>query len=74
MCSGNWEGLEPVPQFHFKRMELERIGTLPIDTDKLRRLLPSMPPGTPEAIDDVSIANGLNVGSPNAAVRWRKPD
>ena len=59
---------------HFKRMELERIGTLPIDADKLRHLLPAMRPGTPEAIDDVSIANGLNVDPPNAAVRWRKPD
>jgi hypothetical protein len=59
---------------HFKRMEMERIGTLPIDTDKLRRVIPVMSPGTPEAIDDVSIANGLSVGRSPSAVRLGKPD
>jgi hypothetical protein len=54
---------------HFKRMELERIGALPIDQDKLRRVLPAMPPGTSEAIGDVSIANGLNVAPTATAVR-----
>jgi hypothetical protein len=58
---------------HFQRMELEKIGTLPIDKDKLTRLLPVMPPGTFEAIDDVSLANALNVGSSVPAARWGKP-
>lgn len=57
---------------HFKRMELEKIGTLPIDRDKWRGWFPVMPPGTFEAIDDVSVANGLNVGS-TPAVRFGKP-
>lgn len=62
------------PPIHFKRMELERIGTLPIDEDKLRRSLPAMAPGTVGAIDDVSLANALNVGPSGSAVRWGKPN
>lgn len=58
---------------HFKRMELESIGTLPIDQDKWRRWFPVMPPGTFEAIDDVSLANALNVGPSIPAVRWGSP-
>jgi hypothetical protein len=58
---------------HFKRMELEKIGTLPIDKDKVKRTLPVMPPGTFEAIDDVSLANALNVGPSTPAVRWGTP-
>jgi hypothetical protein len=61
------------PPIHFKRMELERIGALLIDEDKLRRSLPVMPPGTFEAIDDVSLANALTVGPSGPAVRWGKP-
>ena len=48
---------------HFKRMELERIGVLPIDPDKLRHRFPGMPPGTTAAIEDISLANALNVAS-----------
>jgi hypothetical protein len=58
---------------HFKRMELERIGALTIDKDKWRRRFPVMPPGTFEAIDDVSLANALSVGPSIPAVRWGSP-
>jgi hypothetical protein len=61
------------PPLHFKRMELEKIGTLPIDKDKWRHWFPVMPPGTFEAIDDVSIANALNVGPSTPAVSFGKP-
>jgi hypothetical protein len=44
---------------HFKRLELERIGSVPIDPIKLTRAFPSMKPGTSAAIDDISIANSL---------------
>ena len=47
---------------HFKRMEFEKIGVLPVDNDKLRRALPNMWPGTRQAVEDISIANGLSVG------------
>ena len=46
---------------HFKRMELEKIGVLPVDNDKLRRTFPGMLPGTRAAVSDISIANGISV-------------
>jgi len=58
---------------HFKRMELEKLGHLPIDSDKLRRWFPVMPPGTSQAIDDISLANALNVGRSGPAVSHGKP-
>jgi hypothetical protein len=44
---------------HFKRLELERIGSVPLDSIKLARFFPSMYPGTRAAIDDISITNTL---------------
>ncbi len=44
---------------HFKRLELERIGAVAIDSVKLARAFPKMKPGTRAAIDDISIANSL---------------
>ena len=49
---------------HFKRMELQRIGTLQIDTDKVRRVFPGMKPGTSQAIGEISLANALSVAPP----------
>jgi hypothetical protein len=46
---------------HFKRLELERIGSLMIDHDKLIRAFPTMKPGTSSAIDDISITNSLGL-------------
>jgi hypothetical protein len=50
------------PVLHFKRMEFEKIGVLPIDNDKLRRTFPDMRPGTRQAVEDISIANAVSVG------------
>jgi hypothetical protein len=47
---------------HFKRMELETIGALVIDTDKFRRTFPNLRPGTMQAIGDISIANQMETG------------
>jgi hypothetical protein len=48
---------------HFRRMEFENIGALPVDTDKLRRLFPAdIVPGTRAAVGDISICNGVSVG------------
>ncbi len=46
---------------HFKRMEFEKIGTLQLDQDKLRRSFPEMPPGTSSAVNDISLCNHVSV-------------
>jgi hypothetical protein len=53
---------------HFKRLELEKVGSLTIDRDKLARAFPTMKPGTSAAIDDISIANSLSFPPPAASV------
>ncbi len=63
---------------HFRRLELEKIGAVPIDGDKLARAFPNMPSGGPYAVDDISIANSLSIapGSPTASVNvaGERPD
>ena len=49
-------------------MELEKIGTLRIDNDKLRSSFPGMRPGISAAVSDISLANTLNVGPAVPAV------
>jgi hypothetical protein len=44
---------------HFKKMELEKIGMLPIDREKLTRTFREMRPGISAAINDISIANSF---------------
>ena len=46
---------------HFKKMEFEKIGRIPLDLDKLRNMFPGMRPGVSAAVSDISIANRLNV-------------
>ncbi|HEX5411274.1 MAG TPA: hypothetical protein VFZ27_05380 [Terriglobia bacterium] len=48
-------------QVHFRRMEFQKIGALPIDPDKLRQAFPGMRPGARAAVSDISIANGVSV-------------
>jgi hypothetical protein len=50
-CSGN----------HFKRMEVEKIGTLPVDPPSVQRVFPGLRPGVSAAVSDISIANSMNV-------------
>lgn len=60
---------------HFKRMELEKIGVLPVDAVKLRHLCPGMKAGNYQAINDISIANELGIkasGSTPAAEKTPK--
>jgi hypothetical protein len=54
-------------------MEFEKIGVLPIDNDKLRRAFPDMRPGTRQAVEDISIANGANVGPYVSAALMPRP-
>ncbi len=58
---------------HFKRMEFEKIGVSPIDNDKLRRAFRDMRPGTRQAVEDISIANGANVGPYVSAALMPRP-
>lgn len=44
----------------FKKMQLEKIDTLPIDAGKLATLFPGMRPGDSAAISDVSLGNRLH--------------
>ncbi|HXU15615.1 MAG TPA: hypothetical protein VN708_10850 [Terriglobales bacterium] len=46
---------------HFKRMELENIGRVEVDSAKVHTFFPEMKPGTYQAINDISIANELSV-------------
>ena len=46
---------------HFKRMELEKIGSLAIDREKLEGCFPGMKPGIVQAVQDISIVGGLHV-------------
>jgi hypothetical protein len=57
---------------HFKRMELEKVGTLMIDNEKLKRSFPHLRPGTYQAINNISLANALSVGPSIPAILMRK--
>ena len=58
---------------HFARMELEKIGNLPVDPEKVRTVFPGLRPGISAAVSDISIANRLGaaprVGSDVIATR-----
>jgi len=58
---------------HFKRMEIEKIGALPIDQDKLRLSFADMKPGRYEAINDISIGNHVSVGPYVPAAMMPRP-
>lgn len=58
---------------HFKRMELEKIGALSIDTEKFKRAFPNLRPGTAQAIGDISIANQMETGPSSVEIATRNP-
>jgi hypothetical protein len=58
---------------HFKRMELEKVGTLPIDKERLMRSFPNMRPGTSQAINNISLANALSVGPSIPVILMPRP-
>jgi hypothetical protein len=47
------------PPSHFKKMELEKLGFVPIDWNKLILIAGATHPGTSAAINDISIANAF---------------
>lgn len=57
---------------HFKKMELQKIGALKIDAQKVKNVFPDLRPGISAAVSDISIANRLNVFSQIPALRIPK--
>ena len=47
---------------HFKRMGIEKIGSISIDQAKLRACFGELHPGISAAVSDISIANQISVG------------
>ncbi|TMJ59908.1 MAG: hypothetical protein E6G81_07825 [Alphaproteobacteria bacterium] len=58
-----------VTPLHIKRLRLEKLGAVAIDGDKFGAIFPGLKPGIAQAINDISIANQMNVG-PHLAARW----
>lgn len=52
-----------------RRLQLEKLGSVRVDDDKLQQAFPGMKPGTSYAINDISIANGMHVG-PKLSARF----
>lgn len=48
---------------HFKKMELEKIGKLPVDPEKVQTVFPGLRPGLSAAVSDISIANRLSAAT-----------
>ena len=51
-----------VTPVHIKRMRLEKLGRVTIDADKLHTMFSGRKPGTSQATNNISIANGMHVG------------
>jgi hypothetical protein len=58
---------------HFKKMDLEKIGNLTVDPDKVRKVFPGLRPGISAAVGDISIANRLSAAPHVGAYALAKP-
>jgi hypothetical protein len=58
-------------RIHFRRMELETIGALPVDGSKVAQFFPGLRPGTSQAINDISIANSMRATAPSSFAKGR---
>ncbi len=58
---------------HFKRLELEKIGAVAIDADKIARVFPNLRPGRYQAVNDISLANALSIGPKLPAALMPRP-
>ena len=61
-----------VTPLHIKRLQLERLGSVSVDSDKLQRTFPYMRPGIVQAVIDLSICDGMKVG-PKIPARFIAP-
>jgi hypothetical protein len=59
---------------HFKKMELQNIGTVSIDREKLKQLFPEIKPGISAAVQDISIANYMSAAPSVPASAIPKPE
>ena len=59
---------------HFKRMGIEKIGSIAIDREKLKACFGELPPGTSGAVGNISIANRMNVAPYLTADRMGKTE
>jgi hypothetical protein len=50
----------PLSAQHFKKMELEKIGTLGVDVSKVERLFPDRKNGIYQVVNDISLVNELS--------------
>ena len=54
---------------HFRKMELEKIGVLPLDREKVSGVHPKRPgTGVSAAVQDISIANRMKAARPGTAI------
>jgi hypothetical protein len=47
---------------HAKRLRLEKLGSVPIDAERLWTVFPRLPPGIVPAVNDISIVGSMGVG------------
>jgi len=50
----------PLSAVHFKRMELEKIGSVSVDISKVERLFPNRRSGIYQVVNDISLVNELS--------------
>ena len=55
-------------------MEHAELGVFPVDPAHIVHFFPHLAPGTAYAINDISIANNMEIGRQKARRRWRRPD
>jgi hypothetical protein len=58
----------------FRKMELAEVGVFPVDPARLDYFFPHLAPGTAYAINDISVANNMEIRRQEAHPRWRRPD
>jgi hypothetical protein len=59
---------------HFRKIEFKQVGLFPILQTRVDHFFPHLAPGTPYAIADISIANGMKIENREVRRRWRRPD
>jgi hypothetical protein len=66
----------PLSASHLKKMEMRRLGRVPIDRDRLTTAFGELKPGRYQAIHDISLANAMRVAAaaaPSFTTRPRPP-
>jgi hypothetical protein len=63
LSAGEWHLELPgtCSPIHFRRMQIEKVGSFPIDAAKVHHLFPGLRPGISAAASDITIANRMKV-------------